>query len=107
MTPGDPNAMMRAVAQQPVTVPINAGAGAFFFYKSGIIDSGCSASVNHAVTIVGYGTDSKLGKDYWLIKNSYGPNWGENGYLRVLRTNQRSPGVCGILTELNAYPTMK
>jgi len=62
-------------------------------YKDGIFE-GCNSTtnntLNHAVTVVGYGTDE--GVDYWLIKNSWGENWGENGYLRI----QRGVGMCGV-----------
>ncbi|CAF3796512.1 unnamed protein product [Rotaria sordida] len=49
---------------------------------SDIIDiSGCSKQVDHAITIVGYGTEN--GKDYWLVRNSWGSNWGLNGYFKI------------------------
>ena len=53
-------------------------------YSQGVFD-GCSYSQNidldHVVQLVGYGTDSKEG-DYWLVRNSWGNRWGENGYIR-------------------------
>ena len=70
-------------------------------YSSGILDltsTRCPTSgINHAVLLVGYGTDSATGKDYWIVKNSWGKSWGESGYFRIRRGN----GTCGI----NCYVT--
>ena len=70
-------------------------------YSSGILDvtsARCpSSGINHAVTLVGYGTDSSSSKDYWIVKNSWGKSWGESGYFRIRRGN----GTCGI----NCYIT--
>jgi len=53
--------------------------------------------MEHAVTIVGYGHDDIVNKDYWLIKNSWGPTWGEGGYFRILREMDKTgPGICGL-----------
>jgi cathepsin L len=46
-----------------------------------------SADVNHLVVLNGYGTDEETGEDYWLIRNSWGPRWGEGGYIRLRRTD--------------------
>lgn len=49
------------------------------YYKSGVFyDPTCTTNTDHAVAIVGYGTDSATGKDYWIVRNSWGKNWGEN-----------------------------
>jgi C1A family cysteine protease len=61
------------------------------YYYGGIITSCPSSSLNHAVVIVGYGT-STSGIDYWIIRNSWGPYWGESGYFRI----QRNRGLCGV-----------
>ena len=51
----------------------------------------CSPYIlNHAVVLVGYGTAN--GVDYWIMKNSWGPNWEEKGYFRV----RRGTGMCGM-----------
>ncbi len=56
---------------------------------------------NHAVTVVGYGQDDKTGLNYWLVKNSWGPHWGEKGYIRILR----GYGHCGIFGMCATGPT--
>jgi len=64
-------------------------------YEGGIF-AGCApdAKTNHAISVVGYGTEN--GVDYWLIKNSWGTDWGENGFFRL----QRGVGMCGIGSAL-------
>lgn len=70
----------------PVSVAVDANN--FQFYKGGIYsDPSCTRSVNHAVLVVGYGPD------YWLIKNSWGRNWGEQGFIRFRRNGNN---MCGI-----------
>ena len=78
----------------PLAVALNADI--LQTYTGGVIDvpsSECPASgINHAVTMVGYGHDDTVNKDYWIIKNSWGENWGEDGYFRI----KRGSGTCGI-----------
>lgn len=63
----------------PVTVVIDAYNTNFFNYKSGIYDASCGEP-NHAVMLVGYGIDSKTGSKYWIIRNSWGSQWGMEGF---------------------------
>ena len=89
-------ALKSAVAQTPVSVAIEADTRVFQFYSGGVLDSdSCGTTLDHGVLVVGYGTDS--GKDYWLVKNSWGSDWGESGYVRIARSSSESDdGVCGI-----------
>lgn len=68
----------------PITMTLNGGARSFLFYRGGVLDSkNCKPELSHAVTGVGYGTDKKTGKDYILIKNSWGRLWGQGGYAKI------------------------
>jgi len=96
---GDENALKKALATVgPVSVAIDAGRSGFRSYKSGVYyDWWCSTwKLNHAVLAVGYGSEN--GKDYWLVKNSWGPRWGLNGYIKMARNRGNA---CGIAT----YPS--
>lgn len=64
------------------------------FYKGGVFNpSKCSTTPNHAVLMVGYGTDETDG-DYFIIKNSWAEKWGEDGYFRIAKTE--GDGTCAI-----------
>ncbi|XP_062378388.1 procathepsin L-like [Sardina pilchardus] len=69
----------------PVSVSVDAGHKSFRQYSSGVYyESDCSSSkTNHAMLAVGYGTED--GQDYWLVKNSWGVRWGEQGYIKMAR----------------------
>ncbi|XP_028911912.1 cathepsin S [Ornithorhynchus anatinus] len=76
----------------PVSVAIDASRPTFFLYKSGVyFDPSCNNTVNHGVLVVGYGNLD--GKDYWLVKNSWGLNFGEQGYIRMARNSQNHCGI--------------
>jgi C1A family cysteine protease len=78
-----------------VSVAIEADKAVFQLYHGGIISStSCGTRLDHGVLVVGYGTDK--GSDYWLLKNSWGPTWGEKGYFRIARDSARGPGICGL-----------
>jgi len=85
--------MKAAVAKQPVSVSIEADKMVFQQYKSGIFDSAkCGDKLDHATLVVGYGTSD--GTDYWIMKNSWGTVWGDQGYMQL--AIESGKGVCGI-----------
>jgi len=117
--------LMIAVAHiGPIAISVDASS--WSNYESGVYN-GCNQSnpdIDHAVQLVGYGTDPIRG-DYWLVRNSWSPAWGEDGYIRLWRTPKvicgtdthpsdgtgcrngpptvRVCGTCGILYD-NSYP---
>jgi len=95
----DETSLKAAVANQPVSVAIEADKSAFQLYKSGVLDSSsCGTNLDHGVLVVGYGTLD--GKDYWKVKNSWGASWGLNGYVLMAE----GKNMCGI-SQQPSYPT--
>jgi len=68
-------------------------------------DPDCGIQLDHGVLVVGYGHDMNVGLDYWLVKNSWGPEWGENGYIRIQRNIKNETGLCGI-TMIPSIPLL-
>lgn len=81
----------------PVSVAINAQP--IQSYQSGIFSGYCSSQIDHGVLAVGYGTDPTTQQEYWILKNSWGSEWGENGYFRIALGR----GLCGIARQA-CYP---
>lgn len=103
VTPNDSDQLAAAVAQQPVSICIDGEQSDFLLYSGGIYKGeGCTTNLGHCLAIVGY--DSENGVDYWIVKNSYGTDWGENGYIRMLKQSGTGPGICGLTLEA-LYPT--
>lgn len=67
----------------------------------GVFSGECGTTLNHGVAVVGYGTDA--GTDYWIVKNSWGEQWGEKGYIRMKRGIVDRQGLCGIAMQAS-YP---
>ncbi|PON33770.1 Cysteine Protease [Parasponia andersonii] len=93
-------ALQKAVYIQPVSVAVDATN--FQFYSKGVVSDDCGTRLNHGVTIIGYGTTEDNTK-YWLVKNSWGEDWGEKGYIRILRDSDSPGGQCGI-AMVASYP---
>merc|ERR1712139_92218 len=98
----DLKAMEEAVAQQPVSIAIEADKRIFQMYHSGVLTETCGTKLDHGVLAVGYGT--LKGTDYWKVKNSWGPTWGLEGYI-LLEKGKNSAGECGIKMQ-PSYPVV-
>eukprot|EP00927_Polykrikos_kofoidii_P055039 TRINITY_DN49355_c0_g1_i1.p1 TRINITY_DN49355_c0_g1~~TRINITY_DN49355_c0_g1_i1.p1 ORF type:complete len:367 (+),score=47.08 TRINITY_DN49355_c0_g1_i1:115-1101(+) len=92
--------LMSALVQQPVSVGIEADGDEFRHYASGVFTGNCGSLpfglINHGVLAVGYGTD------YWKIKNSWGSDWGDAGYIKLKRGSGYY-GYCHVLSS-PSYP---
>ena len=97
----NPTALQNAVAQQPVSIAVDAAGTQWQLYKSGTISKNCGTSLDHGVLIVGY--DTTASTPYWIVKNSWGTSWGLAGYIQIEISS--GAGVCGINMQ-PSYPVV-
>jgi len=98
-------ALEAACNEGPVSIAIEADQSSFQQYNGGVLTSACGTQLDHGVLLVGYGTEGDI--DYWKVKNSWGENWGEEGYIKLCRNcnANNGGGQCGILLSAS-YPTV-
>jgi C1A family cysteine protease len=98
--PNNQVALKEAVALVgPISIALDAETKLFQSYKSGVITSdSCGTTLDHGVLIVGYGEED--GIKYWLVKNSWGATWGDDGYIKIGRSESTNDaGICGIAMQ--------
>jgi len=93
--------LLEFAGTQPTSVAI--AANAIKNYKSGVFTNPlCGTNLNHGVAIVGYSFDTIANKWYWIVRNSWGTSWGEEGYIRMDRNTSPKTGICGICMAASA-----
>lgn len=82
----------------PVSAALDASDEKFKNYHDGVyFNKDCNANnTNHAVLVVGYGFDEATDLDYWIIKNSFGTSWGQDGYAKIARNQKNHCGIANV-----------
>jgi KDEL-tailed cysteine endopeptidase len=99
VTTRNPTALKTALVNQPVSIAIEADQNVFQLYSTGVIKKKCGANLDHAVLAVGYTTIN--GDEAFIVKNSWGTDWGNQGYVYISTDGKANNGngVCGILGQ--------
>ena len=102
---GSDESLMAALNIQPVSIAIEADTKSFQLYKSGIYSDyeGCGTNLDHAVVLVGYQTSDN--ENYYILRNSWGESWGEDGYRGLQKIQNMSQMECGLLQD-PMYPLL-
>eukprot|EP00355_Strombidium_rassoulzadegani_P008291 CAMPEP_0168619034 /NCGR_PEP_ID=MMETSP0449_2-20121227/6389_1 /TAXON_ID=1082188 /ORGANISM="Strombidium rassoulzadegani, Strain ras09" /LENGTH=330 /DNA_ID=CAMNT_0008659947 /DNA_START=12 /DNA_END=1004 /DNA_ORIENTATION=+ len=91
--PNDTDQLIAALSRGPVSVAIEADQKAFQFYTGGVLSHDkCGTNLDHGVLVVGYGLEK--GERYFMVKNSWGPDWGDKGYIKL--ESSTGAGTCGL-----------
>jgi len=94
------DALKAAIETGPTSVTVHAGGIVFQTYKSGILNSNlCGTGLDHAITAVGWGTSGT--QDYYIVRNSWGTGWGDQGYVNIAAVAGK--GICGI-QQVSVWP---
>lgn len=99
-----PDQLKAALKYGPVAISVDADSALFRDYRGGVIKSpACGENLGHAVLAVGYGSYGgwiRQRQDYVIIKNSWGTDWGEDGFVRITLDQSYGPkGICGVLMD--------
>jgi KDEL-tailed cysteine endopeptidase len=97
----DSPSLLNAISNSPVVSHVEADNYVWQFYTTGVITKYCGNDLTHTVLIVGYSQSAS--PPYYIVKNSWGQQWGESGYVRI--GIYGGAGVCGI-QSLSSYPTL-
>jgi C1A family cysteine protease len=94
---GNSNTYWKALQNGPIVVRVAADTKYWQYYVKGTInDTRCfeNGKLNHAVVIVGHSIDEAYNLAYWLVRNSWGTGWGDEGYAKIA-INDQGNGICG------------
>lgn len=88
------------IVEAPPAVLMDASQRSFQFYQSGVFNGECPGTLDHSVAVVGYDTDG----NFWLLKNSWGKNWGEDGFMKLGTKSDNPPnvGACGVYKDITS-----